>query len=142
MPVHGRPFEKGNLYIHFNVIFPKSLSSPARAQLANLLPGGASSNGFMDTDNAEHVRGCPACTALCTTHEHSHIGITAATARGCSEAISCCTACACTCPAAWAMHGALLHGGMGPAAACPALAQLPGPRCTAQVHGPMTTTSC
>ena len=26
MPVHGRPYEKGNLYIHFKVVFPEELS--------------------------------------------------------------------------------------------------------------------
>jgi DnaJ family protein A protein 2 len=26
MPVHGRPYEKGNLYIHFNVKFPDTLT--------------------------------------------------------------------------------------------------------------------
>ena len=26
MPVHGRPYEKGNLYIHFNVKFPDALT--------------------------------------------------------------------------------------------------------------------
>ncbi len=28
MPVHGRPFDKGNLYIHFNVVFPETLTAP------------------------------------------------------------------------------------------------------------------
>ncbi len=27
MPVHGRPYEKGNLYIHFNVKFPDHLEA-------------------------------------------------------------------------------------------------------------------
>ena len=69
MPVHGRPFEKGNLYVRFNVQFPTSLSPSSRTQLANLLPGGSASNGTMDMDEAEHVRLCRAILACCRAQQ-------------------------------------------------------------------------
>ena len=92
MPVHGRPFEKGNLYVRFNVQFPTALSPASRTQLASLLPGGPPSNGTMDLDDAEHVRtwsspgrptawlsGCgspaaraaPMCSAACRIQAHA-----------------------------------------------------------------------
>ena len=58
MPVHGRPFEKGNLYVRFNVVFPTSLGPSEREKLATILPGpagGSSTNGRMDSDDAETV---------------------------------------------------------------------------------------
>ena len=58
MPVHQRPFEKGNLYIRFNVVFPTTISPAERSQLASILPGGRPSNG-MEVDDAEHVRTPP-----------------------------------------------------------------------------------
>lgn len=50
MPAHGRPFEKGNLYITFHVKFPETLNSDIIMGLKNLLPG-PSANGAMDVDD-------------------------------------------------------------------------------------------
>lgn len=36
MPVHGRPFQKGNIYVHFTVEFPESLDESVVSGL--LLP--------------------------------------------------------------------------------------------------------
>eukprot|EP01024_Parvocaulis_polyphysoides_P025994 TRINITY_DN2367_c0_g3_i7.p2 TRINITY_DN2367_c0_g3~~TRINITY_DN2367_c0_g3_i7.p2 ORF type:complete len:252 (-),score=35.74 TRINITY_DN2367_c0_g3_i7:864-1619(-) len=61
MPIHGSPFTKGNLYIHFLVEFPDSLSSQQIDTISALLPeraAGAEENG-MDTDDAEDVRLLP-----------------------------------------------------------------------------------
>ena len=61
MPMHGRPFEKGNLYIHFKVVFPEELSQEQVGALRSVLPGpkpSASLNGSMDVD-AEQVRALP-----------------------------------------------------------------------------------
>lgn len=55
--MHGRPYEKGNLYIHFKVVFPEELSQEQVNGLRSILPGPASSasqNGSMDVD-AEQV---------------------------------------------------------------------------------------
>ncbi|KAK9803693.1 hypothetical protein WJX73_001266 [Symbiochloris irregularis] len=52
MPAHGRPFEKGNLYINFQVKFPDTLSPEIVSGLKSLLPG-PSANGAMDVDD-EH----------------------------------------------------------------------------------------
>lgn len=38
MPVYGRPFMKGKLYIHFTVEFPDSLEPEQVAALAKILP--------------------------------------------------------------------------------------------------------
>ena len=63
MPVHGRPYEKGNLYIHFKVVFPEELSQEQVGALRSVLPGptgaaGAALNGSMDVDS-EQVRTSP-----------------------------------------------------------------------------------
>ena len=61
MPMHGRPFEKGNLYIHFKVVFPEELSQEQVGALRSVLPGpkpSASLNGSMDVD-AEEVCALP-----------------------------------------------------------------------------------
>lgn len=56
MPVHGRPFDKGNLYIHFDVEFPDTLSDEQVSALRSVLPAPALENGSMDTDEvAEEV---------------------------------------------------------------------------------------
>ena len=62
MPVHGRPYEKGNLYIHFKVVFPDELSQEQVGALRSILPGPKPSpplNGSMDVDS-EQVRVPPA----------------------------------------------------------------------------------
>lgn len=38
MPLHGRPFMKGKLYIHFNVEFPETLPAEQVASLEKVLP--------------------------------------------------------------------------------------------------------
>ncbi|WIA20060.1 hypothetical protein OEZ85_005923 [Tetradesmus obliquus] len=57
MPVHTRPFIKGNLYIKFEVDFPSSLDADLVTSLAPLLPSSESAaNGSaaaMDSDDAE-----------------------------------------------------------------------------------------
>ena len=62
MPVHGRPYEKGNLYIHFKVVFPDELSQEQVGALRSILPGPKPSpplNGSMDVDS-EQARVPPA----------------------------------------------------------------------------------
>ena len=59
MPVHGRPYEKGNLYIHFTVQFPDALDGGTMDALRTLLPPGAASaslNGRMETEDIEQAR--------------------------------------------------------------------------------------
>ena len=56
MPVHGRPYEKGNLYIRFAVKFPESLSSQEVEQLKQVLPGAAQQQVPMSEDEPEQVR--------------------------------------------------------------------------------------
>lgn len=55
MPIHGRPFMKGNLYIRFEVTMPTLLDATTRAALAKLLPADGESE-MMDTDEAEEVK--------------------------------------------------------------------------------------
>ena len=55
MPVHGRPFEKGNLYIRFSVKFPESLSSEEVQQLKQVLPIPSQSQAPMSEDEPEQV---------------------------------------------------------------------------------------
>jgi DnaJ homolog subfamily A member 2 len=52
MPIHGRPFSKGNLYVRFMVQLPEALPQPIIEQLAMLLPDEGESER-MDTDDAE-----------------------------------------------------------------------------------------
>lgn len=60
MPIHGKPYEKGNLYVRFDVVFPDSLSAPQVAALKAALPpppAGAAGSSAMDTDEEpEEVR--------------------------------------------------------------------------------------
>jgi DnaJ family protein A protein 2 len=53
MPVHTRPFLKGNLYIKFEVDFPDSVEADQVAALSQVLPGSSDLNGLMDSDDAE-----------------------------------------------------------------------------------------
>jgi DnaJ homolog subfamily A member 2 len=54
MPVHGRPYEKGNLYIHFDVEFPKKISEEQAEMLRSVL--GAPVNGTMPmSEGEEHI---------------------------------------------------------------------------------------
>lgn len=58
MPEHGRPYEHGNLYIHFQVEFPDSLSSDQVTALQSVLGDERLANGDipMDTSEQEDVR--------------------------------------------------------------------------------------
>lgn len=56
MPVHGRPYEKGNLYIRFSVKFPESLSSEEVQQLRQVLPAPPQPQAPMSEDEPEQVR--------------------------------------------------------------------------------------
>jgi DnaJ homolog subfamily A member 2 len=53
MPVHGRSYLKGNMYIQFDVEFPDSLEPEQVAALQSVFP--SSSNGVMDSDDTEDV---------------------------------------------------------------------------------------
>eukprot|EP00878_Enallax_costatus_P000525 GHUV01000620.1.p1 GENE.GHUV01000620.1~~GHUV01000620.1.p1 ORF type:complete len:436 (+),score=128.18 GHUV01000620.1:166-1473(+) len=53
MPVHTRPFIKGNLYIKFEVDFPESVEQEMVSALKEILPSGSEANGLMDSDDAE-----------------------------------------------------------------------------------------
>lgn len=55
MPVHGRPYEKGNLYIRFSVKFPESLSSEEVQQLKQVLPSPPQPQAPMSEDEPEQV---------------------------------------------------------------------------------------
>lgn len=56
MPVHGRPYQKGNLYVRFTVVFPDSLSPDVVAKLrAAGLPNNVADDTPMDTDDVEEV---------------------------------------------------------------------------------------
>ena len=54
MPMHKNPFERGDLYIKFNIEFPinHTLTEECMAQLENLLPGRAA---FVKPDDGEDV---------------------------------------------------------------------------------------
>ena len=55
MPVHGRPYEKGNLYIHYNVVFPESLADPQVAAIKGVLAGPGDADIDMEADDVEEV---------------------------------------------------------------------------------------
>ncbi|KAI7841110.1 hypothetical protein COHA_005335 [Chlorella ohadii] len=55
MPVQGRPFDKGNLYIHFTVEFPDSVSA-AQAEALKAAFGGPTPNGAAPMAEVEEVR--------------------------------------------------------------------------------------
>ncbi|GLC33245.1 hypothetical protein PLESTB_000355200 [Pleodorina starrii] len=56
MPFHGRPYQKGNMYVRFNVEFPETLTeAQAKAIRAALPVPGAAANGTMDVDDVEDV---------------------------------------------------------------------------------------
>ena len=52
MPIQGRPYDKGNLYIHFTVEFPEAVSEAQAAALRSAF--GPATNGVAPMD-AEHV---------------------------------------------------------------------------------------
>jgi len=53
MPMQGRSYLKGNMYIRFNVEFPDTLEPQQIAALQSVFPN--QSNGVMDLDDAEDV---------------------------------------------------------------------------------------
>jgi DnaJ family protein A protein 2 len=58
MPIHGRPFMKGNMYVHFIVEFPKMLDTASISQLRKILPTlppDAEPGTDMDTDDVQEV---------------------------------------------------------------------------------------
>eukprot|EP01026_Neomeris_dumetosa_P045371 TRINITY_DN3841_c0_g2_i14.p1 TRINITY_DN3841_c0_g2~~TRINITY_DN3841_c0_g2_i14.p1 ORF type:complete len:453 (+),score=92.84 TRINITY_DN3841_c0_g2_i14:129-1487(+) len=62
MPLHGSPFVKGNLYLHFKVVFPDSFSLDQVETINALLSGPSSADksqennqNEMETDDAEEV---------------------------------------------------------------------------------------
>lgn len=63
MPVHGRPFEKGNLYIRFSVKFPESLSSEEVQHLKQVLPSPPQPQAPMSEDEPEQVHCISSCCA-------------------------------------------------------------------------------
>ena len=79
MPVHGRPYEKGNLYIRFHLQFPDELDAPTMDALRKLLPPGAApaaANGRMETDELEQARSFLASTVSLNQcmHEDNYLG--------------------------------------------------------------------
>uniref|UniRef100_A0A1D2A7B4 DnaJ-like protein subfamily A member 2 n=2 Tax=Auxenochlorella protothecoides TaxID=3075 RepID=A0A1D2A7B4_AUXPR len=59
MPIHGRPYEKGNLYIHFAVEFPDQLAPEAASALRSLLGEPAHTNGVVPMEELEEVQLTP-----------------------------------------------------------------------------------
>lgn len=60
MPMHGRPFEKGYLYIHFEVEFPESLDDAQVSKLREVLTKAPDANGSsMALDDVEEVAMIP-----------------------------------------------------------------------------------
>ncbi|KAK2080159.1 hypothetical protein QBZ16_000012 [Prototheca wickerhamii] len=60
MPIHGRPFEKGNLYIHFSVEFPETVGADVAAALrAALGTPPPSTNGAVPMEDLEEVSLAP-----------------------------------------------------------------------------------
>lgn len=57
MPVHGRPYQKGNIYVHFSVEFPDSLDAATIAGLRKIgLPNSLVANdALMETEDVEEV---------------------------------------------------------------------------------------
>ena len=64
MPEHGRPYEHGNLYVHFQVEFPESLSSDQVTALQSVLGTAKAENGDMPMDTEDQEEVCLA-TCLC-----------------------------------------------------------------------------
>ncbi|KAG2493478.1 hypothetical protein HYH03_008294 [Edaphochlamys debaryana] len=57
MPFHGRPYQKGNMYVRFNVEFPDHVTDAQAAAIRTALPvpAAAAHNGTMDVDDVEEV---------------------------------------------------------------------------------------
>ena len=74
MPVHGRPYEKGNLYIRFSVKFPESLSSQEVQQLKQVLPSPPQPQAPMSEDEPEQVK-CTSSYCACKVISISKAGL-------------------------------------------------------------------
>lgn len=71
MPVHGRPYEKGNLYIRFAVKFPDALDAGTVKALRSLLPAGdppVANGKAMETEDVEQARCRPTPLPYPTLH--------------------------------------------------------------------------
>ncbi|GFR48537.1 hypothetical protein Agub_g10434 [Astrephomene gubernaculifera] len=57
MPFQGRPYQKGNMYVRFNVEFPDTVTEAQAAAIRSALPipAPAANGGAMDTDDVEDV---------------------------------------------------------------------------------------
>lgn len=58
MPFHGRPYQKGNVYVRFNVEFPTQLTEAQAQAIRAALPvptPAANGTGAMDVDDIEDV---------------------------------------------------------------------------------------
>ncbi len=67
MPMQGRPYERGNLYIKFIVVFPDSLDEVQVAALRNILPAipaESAPEATMEVDDVEQVQTCFASPPL------------------------------------------------------------------------------
>lgn len=53
--MHGRPFQKGNMYIHFTVVFPDRIDPALVPAVQKALPAQQVDNNVMDTDDHEEV---------------------------------------------------------------------------------------
>lgn len=82
MPVHGRPYEKGNLYIRFAVKFPESLSSEEVQQLKQVLPSPPQPQAPMSEDEPEQVNCSPPCLHKA---QRDHTALLAAMRRALSQ---------------------------------------------------------
>ncbi|KAL6746893.1 molecular chaperone [Haematococcus lacustris] len=58
MPIHGRPFQRGNMYIKFDVVFPDQLSPDLVNALSRALPASVPGveNGSMELDEHEELK--------------------------------------------------------------------------------------
>lgn len=56
MPIHGRPFEKGNLYIHFTVDFPDAVNDTQAAALRSVFAPPTNGAAPMDAELVEEVK--------------------------------------------------------------------------------------
>ncbi|KAI3433861.1 hypothetical protein D9Q98_003664 [Chlorella vulgaris] len=56
MPIHGRPFEKGNLYVHFTVEFPDQVTSQQAAALTAAFGKPSTANGAAPMGEVDEVQ--------------------------------------------------------------------------------------
>lgn len=80
MPVHGRSYLKGNMYIHYDVEFPETLDAHQVAALRPIFPAAAENGVGMDTDDAEEVHTTPVADIKEELRSRANLG------RGAGEA--------------------------------------------------------